>query len=120
MKKIELTLTAEEILDHKFPGVSRGYDPYLVDEFLDKIIQDYKFVETNNLIAKTDYDALEKEYEELKANYRKLEVEHGIYKVRFSNIKVDDNVTSDNMELIKKVNRYEKLLYKYNIDPNEE
>ena len=39
---IKLVMSAQEILDKTFPGCPRGYDPFLVDEFLDSIIRDYQ------------------------------------------------------------------------------
>ena len=39
---IKLKLNSKEILEMKFPNVPRGYDPLYVDEYLDKVIRDYK------------------------------------------------------------------------------
>lgn len=114
---IKLTLTAKEILDKSFPGVPRGYDPLLVDEFLDKIIKDYVTVENNVLDEASVIAKLTQEVEKLKKEKQDLEIENGKYKERFSNIKATDNVTADNIDLIKKINKYEKFIYQMGYNP---
>lgn len=114
---IKLTLTAKEILDKSFPGVPRGYDPLLVDEFLDKIIKDYVTVENNVLDELSVIAKLTQEVEKLKKEKQDLEIENGKYKERFSNIKATDNVTADNIDLIKKINKYEKFIYQMGYNP---
>lgn len=114
---IKLTLTAKEILDKSFPGVPRGYDPLLVDEFLDKIIKDYVTVENNVLDEASVIAKLTQEVERLKKEKQDLEIENGKYKERFSNIKATDNVTADNIDLIKKINKYEKFIYQMGYNP---
>ena len=54
---IKLKLNSEEILQTKFPNVPRGYDPLYVDEYLDKIIRDYRLVEENYLVDNSEIDA---------------------------------------------------------------
>ena len=114
---IKLTLNAKEILDKTFPGVPRGYDPLLVDEFLDKVIKDYVTVESNYLEEASMVSKLKQEIEKLKDEKRELEIENGKYKERFSNIKATDTVTSDNIDLIKKINKYEKFIYQMGYNP---
>ena len=114
---IKLVLSSQEILDKVFPGAPRGYDPFIVDEYLDKIIKDYLLVEAN-VLEKTDYvENLLRENEKLKKEKQELEIELGKYKERFSNIKASDNVTTDNMELLKTINRYEKFIYNLGYNP---
>ena len=112
----KLNLTSQKILDEVFPGVPRGYDPLLVDQFLDKIIQDYLVIESNELIDKQEIESLRKELADLKQKKHELEVENGKYKNRFEHIKEDDTVTKDNMELIIKINKYEKYLFSHGIN----
>ena len=47
---IKLFLSSEQILNHCFAAVPKGYDPLDVDEYLDRIIADYRTVESNLLI----------------------------------------------------------------------
>lgn len=116
---IKLELNSKEILDKVFPGVPRGYDPFIVDEYLDKIIKDYLTVEANILEDSDVVKKLSDEIEELKKKKQELEIELGKYKERFSNIKASDNVTTDNIDLIKKVNKYERFLYNLGYNPKE-
>lgn len=116
---IKLKLTSSQILDQSFPGKPRGYDPLLVDQYLDKVIQDYITVESNVLMMKKEVDDLIKKIKDLEKDKHNLEIELGRYKSRFANIKDTDNVTSDNMELLKKINAYEKFLYNHGFNPSE-
>ena len=111
----KLNLTSQKILDEVFPGVPRGYDPLLVDQFLDKIIQDYLIIESNELIDKQEIEALRKEVADLKKENIELAVENGKYKNSFANIKETSGVTRDNIELMRKIDKYEKLLFANNI-----
>ena len=118
----KLNLTSQKILDEVFPGVPRGYDPLLVDQFLDKVIQDYLIIENNELIDKQEIDALRNELERLKKENYRLEVENGKYKNRFENIENlsdDTKVTRDNMELIRKIHKYETIMYNHGINVDE-
>ena len=115
---IKLTLTSKEILEKVFQGAPRGYDPYQVDEFLDKVLKDYVEIESNFLMKKEEIDALNAKVESLKKEKQQLEIELGKYKERFSNIKASDVVTSDNIDLIKKVNKYETFIYKMGYNPH--
>lgn len=115
----KLNLTSQQILDEVFPGVPRGYDPLLVDQFLDKVIQDYVVIESNELVDKQEIDALRKELTDLKNENYRLVVENGKYKNRFENIKAGVGVTTDNMELIRKIDKYEKYLFSIGVDIND-
>ena len=115
---IKLTLSSKEILEKTFVGAPRGYDPFLVDEYLDQIIKDYLVVENNFLMKKEEIDALNAKLEKLNKEKQDLEIELGKYKERFSNIKTTDVVTPDNIELIKKINKYEKFIYKMGYNPH--
>lgn len=115
---IQLVLSAQKILDHVFPGVPRGYDPLLVDQFLDQVIQDYQVIEANSLLQQKDVDAMKAHIESLKKENQDLKIELGKYRSRFANIKDSDVVTSDNLELIKKLNKYEAFLYHEGYDLN--
>jgi len=114
---IKLALDSKQLLDKVFRGVPRGYDPYEVDSFIDEIIKDYLLVENNVLSDRKEIDNLNRQIAELKEENRTLEIEIGKYKSRFSNIKSTDNVTSDNMELIKTINKYEKFLFQNGFNP---
>ena len=114
---LKLVMTSQTILEKVFPSAPRGYDAFLVDEFLDGIIKDYITVENNYLTSKEELDSLNKSIEKLKKEKQDLEIELGKYKERFANIKEGDNVTTDNMDLLKKINKYETFIYKMGYNP---
>ena len=115
----QLTLSSKGILDKVFQTAPRGYNPLEVDSFLDLIIKDYVVVESNVLAYKKDIEALEQEVEKLKKENYELQVENGKYKDRFANIKEGDVVTSDNMNLVKRINKLETFLYKNGFNPQD-
>lgn len=114
---ITLGMTSKQILDKVFKGCPRGYDPMEVDEFLDAIIKDYLNIESNVLVSKEEYLKMKNTINTLSNEKHSLEIELGKYKERFANIKTGDNVTNDNMELIKKINKYEKFLFNHGYNP---
>ena len=115
---VKLKLSSKEILEKNFPGSPRGYNSLLVDEYLDQIIKDYLTIENNALISFDDYDSLVKQNESLKEKVKELEIENGKYKARLANIKQSDSVNADNMDLVKKINKYEKFLFNHGFNPN--
>lgn len=116
---IKLNLSAKEILNIKFPNVPRGYDPLYVDEYLDKVIRDYKQVEANCLMEKKEIDNLENRIEELEKQNNTLEIELNKYKARLKDIRDNDNVTVDNIDLVKRINQLEKFLYQHGYMPDQ-
>ena len=54
----------------------------------------------------------------LESEKRKIEVELERYKARFTNIKSSDNVTTDNIELVRKINALEKFLWAHGYNPD--
>lgn len=116
---IKLKLNSQEILDKVFPSAPRGYDAFSVDEYLDKIIKDYVLVEENVLEDASYVAKLLDDIDKLKKEKQDLEIEVGKYKERFSNIKESDNVTVDNINLIKTINKYERFLYNLGYNPKE-
>ena len=116
---IKLFLNSQTIINHVFPVVSRNaYDATEVDKFLDEVIQDYKQVEANSLILKREYDELVSKNRRLEQEKRSLEVDLEKYKARFANIKSSDNVTNDNIELVRRINALEKFLWAHGFNPD--
>ena len=116
---LKLKLTSQAILDKKFPGSTPGYNPLQVDEYIDKIIKDYRFVEENCLILKKDYDELNARIEKLEEENKQLSIENLKFKGRLSNVKEADNVTSENIDLLKRINSLEKFIYEKGYDPTK-
>ena len=116
---VKLFLNSQTIMNHIFPVVGKNaYDATEVDKFLDSIIQDYKKVEENSLILKKEYDDLTSKNRKLEQEKRNLEVELEKYKARFANIKSSDNVTNDNIELVRRINSLEKFLWAHGFNPD--
>ena len=116
---LKLFLNSQTIMNHIFPVVGKNaYDATEVDKFLDSIIQDYKKVEENSLILKKEYEEITAKNRNLEQEKRKLEVELEKYKARFANIKSSDNVTNDNIELVRRINSLEKFLWAHGFNPD--
>ena len=116
---VKLFLNSQTIMNHVFPIISRNaYDATEVDKFLDAIIQDYKLAEASVLIPKKEYDALVSKNRSLEQEKRNIEVELEKYKAKFANIKSSDNVTNDNIELVRRINSLEKFLWAHGFNPD--
>lgn len=116
---LKLKLTSKEILNKIFPPSDRGYNAFSVDEFLDKVLEDYKTVEANTLLLNKDVEEKDAKIKKLEETISSLQIEIAKLKGRLSNIKDEDNVTSSNIELIKRINLLEKALYKAGVDPSK-
>ena len=116
---IKLKLNSKEILETQFPNVPRGYDPLMVDEYLDRIIRDYRTVETNHLLEEKEVQAYKDKIAKLEAENQELKIKVNKYESRLKDIKETDNVTEENIELIQKINRYEKFLYQHGFMPDK-
>ena len=116
---VKLFLNSQTIINHVFPVTSKNsYDATEVDKFLDVIIQDYRLVETSTLMQTKEYEALKTKNKQLEKDKRNLEVELEKYKARFANIKSDDNVTTDNIEYISRINTLERFLWAHGFNPD--
>ena len=116
---IKLNLSSKEILEMKFPNVPRGYDPLYVDEYLDKIIRDYKLVESNYLMGQSEIASLNEKVANLEQQNNELKIANSKYESRLKDINDNDNVSMDNIDLIKKINRYEKFLFQHGYTPDQ-
>ena len=116
---VKLFLNSKTILEHTFPIThNNAYDAEEVDRFLDMIIQDYKVVEANIIIPNKEYEALKQKNKVLESEKRTIEIELERYKARFTNINPGDNVTTDNIELVRKINALEKFLWAHGFNPD--
>lgn len=116
---IKLRLNSKEILETKFQNVPRGYDPLMVDEYLDKIIRDYRLVEANYLVERRDIDSLQETIKKLEQENGELQILVNKYESRLKDIKDSDQVTVDNIDLIKRINQLEKFLYHHGYVPSD-
>ena len=115
---IRLVLSSKEILNKVFKGVPRGYDPDEVDQYLDKIIKDYERVENNVLMTNEENQRLLARIQELEKKNESLEIEIGKFKTKYAKIKPTDNVTDDNINLIKRINTLETFLWQNGFNPD--
>ena len=116
---IKLFLNSQAIMNHVFPLMSKNaYDATEVDKFLDVIIQDYRLVETNVLILKKEYDSLKEKNRTLETEKRNIEIELEKYKAKFANIKSADGVTTDNIELVRRISVLERFLWANGYNPD--
>lgn len=115
--KVKLFLSSEEILNHCFAAVPKGYDPLDVDEYLDKILADYRTIEKNLLISFEEKELLDKKIEALSNEVKRLEIENARLSSRLSDIKPTDKVNADNINYIRRINQLEAFLYKEGFDP---
>ena len=116
---IKLNLDSSMILEKQFDGQLRGYNALQVDKFLDTIIKDYKTIEENYLIEKDKLDQLKKENASLQKELDEIKVENNKYKTKVANIKDSNVVNSENLNMVKKINAYEKFLYNHGYDPTK-
>ena len=116
---VKLFLNSQTIINHIFPLMSKNaYDATEVDKFLDIIVQDYRMVESNTLVLTKEYETLKEKNRLLEAEKRGLEVEVEKYKAKVANIKSGDNVSTDNIELIKRIDALEKFLWAHGFNPD--
>ena len=114
---IKLVLSSKEILNKTFKVAPKGYNAFEVDEFLDKILRDYQTIEKNYLVEADMVKSLETRIKTLEDENKDLSVELSRYKKKFQNIKENDNVTESNIDLVKKINIYEKFLWNHGFNP---
>lgn len=115
---MKLVLSPKLILEKAFDGVKVGYSPIQVDRFLDLVSKDYVTFEAMLKLEKDAQNELLIQIRDLHQEKRELEVELNKYKSRFSNIKESDNVSSNNIALLRRINALEKYLHSIGVDPN--
>lgn len=116
---IKLKLNSQEILETKFPNVPRGYDPLFVDEYLDRIIRDYKTVEENNLVDDFELRNYKEKIASLEREINELKISNSRYESRLKDINENDDVSIGNIDLIKRINQLEKFLYQHGYSPDK-
>lgn len=112
----KLELTREKILNKQFSKNVKGYDPLEVDEFLDVVIQDYGSFKSFMEESKRYTQTLEMENSRLKEKARNLELENSKLNARLKGIKPGDSVTTDNIDLLQRINYLENFLYSQGYD----
>lgn len=113
----DLKFTSEKLLDIKFPCKDKGYDPYQVDLVLDQIIEDYRYLESND----DDVENLKSEIIELKKINRDLKEQLDKEKNRVKYLPRDQkDVHIDNYELLIRIGKLEALIHqRLGINPED-
>lgn len=93
---MKLNLTSKKILNKKFKKSEEGYDVEEVEKFLEKIALDYREFESMSI---EDNSNLSDNIEESASN---SDVNH-----------------LDNLDLLRKIGKYEKKLYELGVDPTK-
>ena len=115
----KLNYDSKSLLNIKFSPCQKGYDPLEVDQIFDNIIKDYEIMakNLNEAINKNEQQA--SKIEELKKELDRVSFELTSLKNKFNELKKTSNVNEDNYSLVKKVNAYERVLYKKGINPKK-
>lgn len=116
MKKVVI-LNYQDILNKKFSASLKGYNPLEVDLFLDQVLYtiDLKDKKIDSLTS--EVQSLKKSLDDLTEKNINISREFSFFKKRFKNINEDDvlkNVST--IELIQKVNVYERKLNELGVD----
>lgn len=116
MKKVVI-LNYQDILNKKFSASLKGYNPLEVDLFLDQVLYtiDLKDKKIDSLTS--EVQSLKKSLDDLTEKNKNISREFSFFKKRFKNINEDDvlkNVST--IELIQKVNVYERKLNELGVD----
>lgn len=113
----KFNLKKKDLLDKVFLPSYKGYDPNEVDSFFDLVIKDYELYDETITKLENDNYALREEIIKLKdeIKYNKLYLNSKIDKTKF----LSSLEGTDNLELLRKIDIYEKKLYKLGIDPTK-
>jgi DivIVA domain-containing protein len=116
---LELQLNSRKVIDKEFKGVKNGYDPLEVDKFLDIVVQDYLKMERASLEFKTNLEELQKTLKIYKDRLDKLEIDNAVLSKKMANISDNDNVSFNNIDLVKRIASLEQALSNAGIDPTK-
>ena len=117
---IKLKNNSDTLSNKKLPNKPKGYDPLEVDILLDSIVKDYELVENGVLLSKEDYESLLKQIESLKKDNINLKIELDNEKGRWKYINTDSNIHIDNLVLLERIGKLEKVIKeKLHLNPDE-
>ena len=119
MEENSFNLNETKILNKVFSANVKGYDPDEVDSFLDEIIVDYQSFDRYYADSKKYIVDLETQLRKARDTGSQLEIENAKLSNRLSGIKDGDNVNSGNIELLQRINRLEKELFRLGVDPRK-
>ncbi len=112
-------LTSDDILNKEFSKNVKGYDPLEVDRFLDDVIASFSFFETRVVQLESKLKENQALLEGKISECSKLQVENVKLKNKLQKIEPLNNVSSDNLDLLRRIDSLEKALYKLGEDPSK-
>jgi DivIVA domain-containing protein len=115
----KINFNSETLNNLKFTKNVKGYDPYQVDVSLDKVVSDYRFYEAFYIEAKDYISKLEGEIKKSRDEIRSKDIEIAKINKRIAGIKDKTNVSSENIELLQRIDLLERALYSRGIDPTK-
>lgn len=113
---MKLLLTSKEILNKEFSIAIKGYNANEVDAFLDKVLNDYRMIDSVTKALNSQINQLKKENEKLKIALNEKDAE---ISKNNNDLQVSVGINRlDNLDLLKKISKYEKKLYQMGVDPS--
>ncbi len=119
MEDNTISLNSQLILKKVFTPDVKGYDADQVDEFLDQVARDYVAFEAYYNDSKKYIVDLETQLRKARERGSELEVENARLNRRLDGIKDTDKVSPENIELIQRIQRLEKELFRLGVDPRK-
>lgn len=119
MEDNTISLNSSLILKKVFTPDVKGYDADQVDEFLDQVARDYAAFEAYYNDSKKYIVDLETQLRKSREKSSELEVEKARLSKRLDGIKDTDGVGQDNIDLIQRIQRLEKELFRLGVDPRK-
>ena len=114
---MKLQLTSKDILRKTFSKDVKGYNSAEVDQFLDKVLNDYRLIDSVMAANNTQIERLQKEVQTLRNQLSKKDDElNSNQRLYLAN---PDTAKLDNLELLKRISKYEKKLYQIGVDPSK-
>lgn len=115
---VKLLLDSNKIYHKVFEGTKPGYDALQVDSFLDLVIKDYDTFAGYISNTESELSELKNKVRMLNEQLSQVEAENASLKAKFGNVSENEGVSLSNLELLKKIAKYEKALTKLGINPN--
>ncbi|MCX5774841.1 MAG: DivIVA domain-containing protein [Firmicutes bacterium] len=115
----KLDLSAEKILRKKFSPSTKGYGALEVDQFLDRVIEDYRYIELFSKSELPGIEDLKTQNKAYKDRISELEIQNALLQEKFKNLDDDTNISLSNIDLLKRIKALESALYRLGKDPNK-
>lgn len=118
-RTIALALSSSDLLGKQFPFSNPGYDPLEVDEYLDRVIRDYRTVEGNALLDRAYLAGREKEIAALRKKVAELEVANSSLSAKVGKMGDLKGPGAPPLKLLKRIDALERALWKMGVNPTK-